>query len=609
MSAAEVTVTGSITDVLDASRLEDASITLYGTSENQQDSVDVIGTFADETLSFTAVVEPGQWVVVVYEDDAPFNGGGVTVGLLDAEVQNGGTIELVMSKGGWVDLSTEFTSFNLQTFNAGTENSESPVSDVVEVEVDLGDGKAWMIPLETDGTMEVLLPADSVTFNSEFTTVQRDLTMNYTAGISIDNGDEGRTAVMLSYNRKTNSDLVLSIMPTLRALPFLVMKTVTCWQPSTHRMTSITHRLSLIFSLSMKERKFQTHSVLLVQLPSHQIQDDWSVQFYNGTDWIDSTIVQLGIGDVAGNATLEETVRARIVLPSVEAAWWLENGHDVNIRFSADSGDMSEVSLNVEIPQYYGFNVTDLSSTIGVGPGGTTTATMTINNNGNGDDSFTYEVLNNLPEGWTVTPMNGVTTIAKENVRDLAFSVTSAPDFEEGPITITVRITSEDGTTTEEYEIEVEAARIALSFDEDLTKSRSNNYADVDPNTVIIVMENTGLRSAQLVTVYLDSDSISEMNVTLTMPASTTTEFEFILPAASQGITRYDVRWEVLGDDFNFSNNDVDNAEDFGIEYLVQGSEETSNPIVTIAIIGLIFVILYFGFKASERARRSGGRF
>ena len=54
-----------------------------------------------------------------------------------------------------------------------------------------------MVPLKADGTMEVLLPADAVTFNSEFTTVQRDLTMNYTGGISIDNGDEGRTAVML----------------------------------------------------------------------------------------------------------------------------------------------------------------------------------------------------------------------------------------------------------------------------------------------------------------------------------------------------------------------------------------------------------------------------
>ena len=253
-----------------------------------------------------------------------------------------------------------------------------------------------MIPLETDGTMEVLLPADSVTFNSEFTTVQRDLTMNYTAGISIDNGDEGRTAVMLSYNRKTNSDLVLSITD-VEGATVLGDENRDLLQPSTHRMTPITHRLSLIFSLSTKERKFQTFGVTGSVTVSPD-QDEWSVQFYNGTDWIDSTIVQLGIGDVAGNATLEETVRARIVLPSVEAAWWLENGHDVNIRFSADSGDMSEVSLNVEIPQYYGFNVTDLSSTIGVGPGGTTTATMTINNNGNGDDSFTYEVLNNLPE-------------------------------------------------------------------------------------------------------------------------------------------------------------------------------------------------------------------
>ena len=59
---AEVTVDGTITDVLDATRLDGASITLYGTSENQQDSVEVVGTLVGETLSFTTVVEPGQWV-------------------------------------------------------------------------------------------------------------------------------------------------------------------------------------------------------------------------------------------------------------------------------------------------------------------------------------------------------------------------------------------------------------------------------------------------------------------------------------------------------------------------------------------------------------------
>ena len=121
-------------------------------------------------------------------------------------------------------------------------------------------------------------------------------------------------------------------------------------------------------------------------------------------------------------------------------------------------------------------------------------------------------------------------------------------------------------------------------------------------------MENSGLRSAQLVTVYLDSDSISEMNVTLTMPASSITEFEFILPEASQGITRYDVRWEVLGDDANFTTGNSD-AEDFGIEYLVQGSEKHQPDCYNHYHWIDLFIILYFGFKASERARRSGSRF
>ena len=606
MSAAEVTVSGSITDVLDASRLDGASITMYGTSENQQDSVAVVGVLDGETLSFTAVVEPGQWVVVVYEDDAPFNGGGVAVGLLDAEVQNGGTIELVMSKGGWVDVSTEFTSFNLQTFNAGTENASSPVSDVVEVEVDLGDGQTWSLPLDSDGTLEVLLPADSATFNSEFSTTQRDLVMNYTAGVSIDNGDEGRTAVMLSYNRKTNSDLLLTVNAVTGATVLGdenrdLLAIVNASDDANY--TSIEFDVLADYEGTEISDPFEVTGTVTVS-PD---QDDWTVEFYNGTDWVSTSTVQLGIGDVAENATLDATLRARIVLPSVETAWWLENGHDVNIRFSADSGDMTEVSINIEVPQTYGFNVTDVSSTVGVAPGGSTTATMTINNNGNGDDSFTYEVLDNLPDGWIISPMNGVTTIAKENMRDLAFAVTSASTFNDGQVTVTVRITSEDGVTTEDVEIVVESARIALSWDEDLSTSRSNGFADVDPNTVVIVIQNTGLRPAQQVTVFLDSSGMSEMNMTLSVPAEGSTDFEFVLPKASQGITRYDVRAEVLGDDANYTTSTVDG--DFGIEYLVQGSDDSSNPIVIVAIIALIFIILYFGFKASARARGSGSRF
>ena len=203
---------------------------------------------------------------------------------------------------------------------------------------------------------------------------------------------------------------------------------------------------------------------------------------------------------------------------------------------------MTEVSINVEVPQTYGFNTTDVTSTVGVAPGGVTTASITINNNGNGDDSFTYEVLDNLPDGWTVSPMNGVTTIAKDNMRDLAFAITAASDFNDGQVTVTVRITSEDGVTQEDVEITVESARIVLNWDEDLSTSRSNGFADVDPNTVVIVIENNGLRPAQQVTVFLDSSGMAEMNITLSVPAEGSTDFEFVLPKASQGITRYDVR-------------------------------------------------------------------
>ena len=203
--------------------------------------------------------------------------------------------------------------------------------------------------------------------------------------------------------------------------------------------------------------------------------------------------------------------------------------------------------------------------------------------------------------------MNGVTTIAKDNMRDLAFAVTVAPDFDEGEPKITVRITSEDGVTQEDVEIVVEAARIDLNWNEDTSTSRSNGFADVEPNTVVIVIENNGLRTAENVTVFLDSAGISELNISLSVPAQGSTDFEFSLPMASQGITRYDVRAVVNGDDANYTIGSVEG--DFGIEYLVQGSYDSSNPIVVVTIIALIFIILYFGFKASARARGSGSRF
>jgi hypothetical protein len=192
-------------------------------------------------------------------------------------------------------------------------------------------------------------------------------------------------------------------------------------------------------------------------------------------------------------------------------------------------------------------------------------------------------------------------------MRDLAFSVSSDASFESGEVLMTVRVTSEDGTS-QDVEITIESARISLEFDIDKTQSRSNTFADLDPNSVVIVIENTGLRTANEVTVYLTPKSSgTEANLTLSVPALGSQDFVFELPAASQGIERYDVRVEVSGDDANFTTSLPE--EDFGIEYVVQGSDDDDSSIVIITIIALIFIILYFGIKAAKTRSGSGTRF
>lgn len=67
------------------------------------------------------------------------------------------------------------------------------------------------------------------------------------------------------------------------------------------------------------------------------------------------------------------------------------------------------------------------------------------------------------------------------------------------------------------------------------------------------------------------------------------------------------MRAEVNGDDANFTTSTPE--EDFGIEYVVQSSEDEDSSIILITIIALIFIILYFGIKAARTRSGSGSRF
>ena len=165
-------------------------------------------TYDNETLSWSAQIQPGNWIVVVEGSDIDENGGGIAIGLLEASVQEGATIDLVMEKGGLITISTTWLTIDSVEFNAGD------VAEGVDVEVDLGNGVTWDVPFDSDGQIEMILPAGSVSFDSEFETIQHDLnlTMEYNAGLTVDVIQDTAEDRLLEFTRRVNSDLVVEII-------------------------------------------------------------------------------------------------------------------------------------------------------------------------------------------------------------------------------------------------------------------------------------------------------------------------------------------------------------------------------------------------------------
>ena len=112
---------------------------------------------------------------------------------------------------------------------------------------------------------------------------------------------------------------------------------------------------------------------------------------------------------------------ARIILPLQNQTQTYDDGHAVNMRFTADGGP-NEVSVRVNVPQQYNISFVDAPAAIGVGVGDETLVTLRIINDGNGDD--TVSVQSSLScEGWQVTPGISNITVAAGSERSQSFTI------------------------------------------------------------------------------------------------------------------------------------------------------------------------------------------
>ena len=613
ITANNVVVSGVVTTSLanPEFHLSGASVMLYPESGSNEDPIAVDSSYDNGELTWTSSVKPGSWVVVVVSGNVDENGGGVAIDQIDATIADGGELEMTMSSGGYLHITTSWTDTNLTQHHVGSDESNAGytmINDPVTVSVDIGLDTKWDYHFAEDGTLTVLLPVSDVELDSKFTTLQRNLEMEYT-GFGLGSIEQGIIEISMDYNRKINSETSVTIdEQTITNATFIESSLVTA--------TISGEELETIeFDISVDYLGTEVSDVFTISgRVSNAIDSDlWDVQVFNGTNWVSETEFTLGIGESETDEMIEQqtVVKARILLPNVSSSLSLEDGHKVTFEVNADSGLSNTSEMIVKIPQTYGFEISNAVEETGVSPGGTGTFSFTITNTGNGDDSFTIELADNLPEGWQITPTASTLTISKDDQRTQQFSIFAPESFTSNEIEATVTITSEDGITSETVDVTIQSARISLSVDETLSQELTKVY-ESQPGQIVVPISNSGYRTAStvLVTVNLTNDAGNEVlenigNQTISVAAGQTINATFALDESSKKFNRYSISVDILGEDNDYVEDSIA-PFDYQEETILDTSEPTSGWFMVVIIV-LTILVGYGGLKVARN--KSSNRF
>ena len=618
MSAGVVQVSGNVTDITGGSeRLEGATITLYPAAGMVRDAVTITSaTYENNTLSWSTEIQPGNWIVFVTGTDVDENGGGVAVGLLEASVQEGASIDLVMQRGGLVSLASEWTSIENNVLNAGD------VDGGVMVEIDLGDDIAWNQAFDSSGMLDLVLPAGTVNLDSEFETIEHDLglTMEYSAGMAVDVIQDTAEDKVMKFNRKVNSDLVVEVTSIKEGTAEFSeddLKELTAIPVDDEGYVEIELTLNLKYEGTEIADQFTASGGTGVT-PDAEF---WSIEFLNGSDgedeiWTDVMDVSMGVG-VDNNDTdqvLETNVTVKIVLPLQNQSVTLDDGHAVNMRFTSDGG-LSEASVRVFIPQQYNISLNDAPEAIGIGDGGETLVTLSVVNNGNGDD--TISVQSSLEQscidaGWQVTGSTNL-TVAANDERAQSFTIFSAQNSTVDKCDIEFTAESEGDFEIQTAETEARISVVRLVIEESLVEPGG---ADAEANadgTFRIPIRNVGFLTAAEVKVTLEADEFGNtvyepQQKSQMIPAEDYRYFEFDYSDMPPGDARLRVSVEVM-DPANEDAVAEDSADEaiLTIPFSNMASEDGESPFLVIVIVALTLLVLYGGYNTARKG--SSGRF
>ena len=610
VSAGLVLVEGTVTDQLDADRLIDADIVLYPVAGIEREPIHVDGAMNDTTLEWSASVEPGEWVVVVTQSNPGINGGGVSIGLLDATVANGGNISMVMALGGYVDLFTAWTDIEQNPHHAGSaDDGADMIQDDVELEVTF-DEMSWIMSVPTSGELRALFPEGSVSFDSEFTTVQHEseLEMEYYGGQTTTVNADSTIAATLQFNRRVNSALDITLdVPTV--VDANVLDADDSELEAMVDMTNESAYKKIEFDYNVVYNGTETLDVFSVggEMSLAQDSDLWTVEFYNqsSNEYEETINVALGIG---ANASLSTNISVRISLPDVADAWHLANGHRMTMRLQTDLGESSQASVKIFVPQTFGFTIPEATEEVGMSALVERQFSFDLTNDGNGQDSFTIALLESgVPAEWSVTPMTSTLTLNKGETRTQQFTVFAPSTYTDGEdFELVVYVSSEnEEVERQEVKVQIKKAVIALTLDTDRIATESDLIAGKS-GAVRVPVKNVGLLDAPSVIVYLTPPNGVELSRTISVPAEGEGMAVFDDLTFNQGNQRFDYRIEVAGAE-SASVESLPADGDFPLEYNIETTADGESVWMTLLIVVLGLLVIYGGVRTARS--RGGTRF
>ena len=613
LTAGLVDVSGNLSYDLgiESISVNDLVLTIIPTEGLVRDSVTPQLLYGDDGWlgEWSAQLEPGLWIVSASVPTEDL----VIMGLLNVDVVDGGNLDMELTKGGLLDVNTEWLDYDGVSHNLG----EIVDANIV---IDIGFGMKWIQDVETDGSLNLLLPNGNVEFSSDFEIEQRGIVMEYIAGRGVDvySGQESPVLSLL-YNRVSNHEITINTLNLTSGHDSYVgsMSDVNLVVNATDGFEPVE------FTLEVNYLGHESYDLYTVGgLVSGTDSAEWSLQFDNGSgEWNTSTQFEVGLD----NSQMFNDLNIRVVAPNQSVAHAFEDGHKITISISTQDGYLETHDLTVRIPQLHGFELsTPMDDIYGVYPGELLIIPIELTNSGNGDEKYEFEFDDSeLPDGWSRT---GPTSHTLGGFVSTTHSVTVvAPEDASSSVqfSIYVSVTDKVGNSYDTIVINVISSEPSLKIENVQALGGGEPQAG-GLITYITTISNSGLVDAKQVQLNgtLCNDvscenptSVSAVTI-MDISAESEMQFSFLFDLSDITVGPYylvlGINASVFGEE-NINDdswNEVDGiligTMNVDVRSPAVGDDENTDIIPYVLVIGLILVGWYL---TKGRSRRPGAPF